>query len=415
MGTQPVAVTRRRWLPRVGVRRTRPRSRVVLPRSLELAVQERTVRWAGIATLIWRTLTMLVILLLSLGWTERYPALVGVAIVVSAANAGLLVVVWKQARPTLLQYPATFILDIAIALGLNLATSFLIKHDTLYAGYPWHDLFFPYVWATVALWTGVRGPITGLVLLVLAAGPLQWSMTSVNQYPFSANLPAIADRDSWALASFLLALGATYLFRRSAEALAIAGHQTAKAEVLRAMHDSAIQALDGIRLKATPSSRPPGQSLAEIHDFAQEQAEALRDAYRRQLAALEEAPTLSSGLGELAARFRRQGLQIELLTEELTAELPPPVISALLGATGEALTNVQKHSGTNRALVRATTWGDGTVIAIRYHGRGLTTNKPTPCLGLQNSIVARMQEAGGTAEVWSEPGRGTRITLRIPK
>jgi signal transduction histidine kinase len=415
MGAQPLAVTRGRCLPRVGLRRTRPRSRVVLPRSVELAVQERTVRWAGIAALIWRTLIMLVILLLSLGWTERYPGLIVAAIVVSIANAALLLFVWMQPRPTLLRHPVTVVLDVGLALALNLGTSFLIRHDTLYAGYPWHDLFFPYVWATVALWTGVRGVTTGLVLLVLAAGPLQWAMTTVNRYPFSANLPAIADRDSWALASFLLALAATSLFRRNAEAVALGSHQTAKAQVLRAMHDSAIQALEGIRLKATPSPRPPAELLAEIHDFAQEQAGELRDAYRRQLAVVEEVPTLANGLEELAASMRRQGFVIELLTDELTADPPPRVVTALLEATREALMNAHKHSGTNRVLVRGRTGEDRAVVVIRDHGRGFLTNKPTSGFGLRNSIIDRMEKAGGTAEIWTEPNRGVRITLQVPK
>jgi hypothetical protein len=168
----------------------------VLPRTVQRTVEERTVRGVGIAALIWRTLTMLVILLLSLGWTERYPGVIATALAVSAVNVGLLVVVWLRPRPVLLQHPATFLLDVGVAFGLNLATSALIRHDTLYAGYPWHDLFFPYLWGTVALWTGVRGLATGLVLLLLAAGPLQWAMTTVNHYPFAANLPAIANRDS---------------------------------------------------------------------------------------------------------------------------------------------------------------------------------------------------------------------------
>jgi hypothetical protein len=93
------------------------------------------------------------------------------------------------------------------------------------------------------------------------------------------------------------------------------------------MHDSAIQALEGVKLKTTPSSRSAVEVLAEIHDYAREQAEGLRDAYRTQLAVLEEMPGLNPGLHELTAAFRQQGLPIELLTHELTRE-PTPQVAA---------------------------------------------------------------------------------------
>src|SRR5690349_10312379 len=141
MGTPSLPVTRGRRLAAPVIGRRRPRPQTVLPRTVQRTVEVRTVRWVGIAALIWRTLTMLVILLLSLGWTERYPGVIATALAVSAANVGLLVVVWLRPRPVLLQHPATFLLDVGVAFGLNVGTSALIRHDTLYAGYPWHDLF----------------------------------------------------------------------------------------------------------------------------------------------------------------------------------------------------------------------------------------------------------------------------------
>ena len=58
--------------------------------------------------------------------------------------------------------------------------------------------------------------------------------------------------------------------------------------------------------------------------------------------------------------------------------------------------------------------GDAEVF-VRDRGRGFDPdNVAEDRLGVRNSIVARMERHGGSAEVRSTPGQGTEVRLRMP-
>jgi signal transduction histidine kinase len=91
----------------------------------------------------------------------------------------------------------------------------------------------------------------------------------------------------------------------------------------------------------------------------------------------------------------------------------------LADAAHEALTNVVKHAGVDRAVVRAATVDDGTRVTVRDHGQGfdpaaVQADATGARFGVRQSIKARMADAGGTAVVDSSPGRGTRVELWVP-
>jgi signal transduction histidine kinase len=53
-------------------------------------------------------------------------------------------------------------------------------------------------------------------------------------------------------------------------------------------------------------------------------------------------------------------------------------------------------------------------ITVRDHGVGFDVRQTGPGFGLRQSVIARLEEVDGTVSVWSEPGRGTRVTLWAP-
>jgi signal transduction histidine kinase len=87
---------------------------------------------------------------------------------------------------------------------------------------------------------------------------------------------------------------------------------------------------------------------------------------------------------------------------------------ALLGAVREALKNIIKHSGANRAVLTLAREGDGIRIGIRDHGKGFSQTEVTQGFGMKNSIIARLLDVGGSASIESEIGRGTKVTLWVP-
>jgi signal transduction histidine kinase/DNA-binding CsgD family transcriptional regulator len=120
--------------------------------------------------------------------------------------------------------------------------------------------------------------------------------------------------------------------------------------------------------------------------------------------------TLESDLGELA---RAAGVQLErALIGEEPQTLPNAVIDAACWITRAAMLNVVEHSGATRARIgwRVTT-GD-LVLAIVDDGSGFDPQR-APRGGL--SAMRRTAESlGGSLELGSTPGWGTRIDVRLP-
>lgn len=114
------------------------------------------------------------------------------------------------------------------------------------------------------------------------------------------------------------------------------------------------------------------------------------------------------GLLEVAETGR---LAVELSAPDVLP-LPAAVATALLGALREALNNVARHSGEQRASVIVTDEGGRVAVVIADRGRGFRPEVvPARRRGVANSIVDRLAAAGGRAVITSAPGEGTTVRL----
>ncbi|MCX6892355.1 MAG: triple tyrosine motif-containing protein [Verrucomicrobia bacterium] len=77
----------------------------------------------------------------------------------------------------------------------------------------------------------------------------------------------------------------------------------------------------------------------------------------------------------------------------------------------EALNNAAKHSCASEVRVRAQLGGSGVVLAIEDNGRGFSGGPAGN--GLAN-MRQRLERVGGSCEIRSDPGQGTRVTFRFP-
>ncbi|ANP50164.1 hypothetical protein AVL59_11555 [Streptomyces griseochromogenes] len=93
-----------------------------------------------------------------------------------------------------------------------------------------------------------------------------------------------------------------------------------------------------------------------------------------------------------------------------------PAADALRGSMGEALRNVARHAGVDRAEVSARRDGHRTVVTVRDRGVGFDSAVvPGHRHGLTRSVVARMHTVGGRATVASRPGEGTTVRMEWPR
>jgi signal transduction histidine kinase len=85
----------------------------------------------------------------------------------------------------------------------------------------------------------------------------------------------------------------------------------------------------------------------------------------------------------------------------------------LADAAREALTNVRKHARASQVVISChVTAGTGTVV-VADDGIGFDPASTARGTGLRESIVGRMERAGGSAEIESAVGAGTRVTLKV--
>ena len=123
----------------------------------------------------------------------------------------------------------------------------------------------------------------------------------------------------------------------------------------------------------------------------------------------------SDSLQAVRTRFERLGLDVSWHGAG-TVSLRADRLDAFLLALSECLENVRRHSGLSEAHVTITD-DEATVRAlVTDNGVGFEPAAvPAGKLGYRESIVGRIEEAGGTARVFSAQGSGTTVVLEMPR
>jgi signal transduction histidine kinase len=109
----------------------------------------------------------------------------------------------------------------------------------------------------------------------------------------------------------------------------------------------------------------------------------------------------------LTVRVTGSGTTVRHLTEDAAR--------ALVDATRACLENVLKHSGETVAGIDLSYSPTEVTVIIADEGAGFDADSiPADRLGLRHSVVERIRAVGGSVKVWSSPGAGTSIVLRVP-
>ncbi|MFC1920651.1 PAS domain S-box protein [Chloroflexota bacterium] len=137
-------------------------------------------------------------------------------------------------------------------------------------------------------------------------------------------------------------------------------------------------------------------------------------------------PSLIDDLGLIAAlrSFVKRGSEYdEIVTEfEVTGDerrLSPEVELLLFRVIQEALSNIWKHAGATRAHLAIRFTGDKVEVSISDNGTGFELSKTIDHLAQTGKLgLIGMQERarllGGTLDIESELGKGTRVTISLP-
>ncbi|MHA3684111.1 sensor histidine kinase [Leucobacter sp. HY1908] len=93
--------------------------------------------------------------------------------------------------------------------------------------------------------------------------------------------------------------------------------------------------------------------------------------------------------------------------------LSADVIIAIVGCVREAVNNATKHSGAEHVAVDVAAHEQELVIRVADNGLGFSRDF-VQTRGIVASIEQRARQQGCTANLWSSPGVGTTVTLRVP-
>lgn len=178
------------------------------------------------------------------------------------------------------------------------------------------------------------------------------------------------------------------------------------------IHDIVLNRLAAITLT------PPGEIDAELRARIQSELAQLvgQEWLHEPAEAVPNSGQPRSGLFAVIDVARADGLDVEVSgnLDSLT-RLDPATDRALSLAVHQCLGNVLKHSGTNRCQLSVSTVDDSLMVMVVDDGAGFDpTATSADRLGIRQSITGRIEEVGGWASIWSTPGEGTSVVLRVP-
>ncbi|MGE5590641.1 MAG: cache domain-containing protein [Bacillota bacterium] len=214
--------------------------------------------------------------------------------------------------------------------------------------------------------------------------------------------------------------------RLEARDLAIAEERNRMA---REIHDTLAQGFMGILLQLQAAEGEMGEDVPEVRrrlaraaDLARESLqEARRSVWNLRPRQLERA-SLPEALRQEAGGLGALGgaeLQFQAAGEERS--LPPDVEAALLRVAQEAFSNIRKHAQASQVELNLEYAQSEVRLRIADNGRGFDPAARRSRSGAPDhsgfgllSMRERVQTLGGTLEVDSRPGEGTRVCVRVP-
>ena len=124
----------------------------------------------------------------------------------------------------------------------------------------------------------------------------------------------------------------------------------------------------------------------------------------------------TSPLFKVIEESRQLGLEVEVSGElAAVSRFGVERATAVALATKQCLVNVARHAGTDRAEV--VVYGSDREVSVMVidTGKGFSEEETgSDRLGLRQSVRRRIENVGGTVQVWSTPGKGTSVMIRVP-
>jgi two-component system sensor histidine kinase UhpB len=208
--------------------------------------------------------------------------------------------------------------------------------------------------------------------------------------------------------------------RRESARRELAAQQALQRHVARELHDELGQDLTALalmldRIAAGAVDDLPARA-AEARDAALGAVDAVRVLARQLRPDVLDDLGLRPALANLCSRLAdRTGLAIDCRLEDLPEGLDEDLELVIYRVVQESLTNVLRHADARAASVRVASEGGDLVATVADDGRGMVVAGQDLRQGGMLQMHERAILVNGTLDVESAPGRGTRVSLRVPR
>lgn len=198
--------------------------------------------------------------------------------------------------------------------------------------------------------------------------------------------------------------------------------------IAREIHDGLAQVLGYVNTKtlavrkllSSGKHTEAEAQLAQLEEAAREMYAGVRQAILDLRISASPKRRFMPTLKEYLYKFSQQsGIKTELVVsdQEVYLRFAPAAEIQLIRIVQEALTNVRKHARASRAWVRFTVSDGNIQMTIEDNGQGFDPSHMArgdwPQFGLQ-TMKERAEATGGTFELESSPGQGTKVQVTIP-
>ncbi|MFC4560701.1 sensor histidine kinase [Nocardiopsis mangrovi] len=386
-------------------------------------------RLAALVRLLLQLRLMLTAISLLLLPGERLILPTAIGVVAFALLSGLAARYWERFVPYLVNHPLLITLDVTVASGI------------LAIDGPSGAIFLTTVLTSTicGVLFGLRGVIAVAAFQILCYALAVLSYAQVHESTSPADLVTfqvlvvhpllypIAGYVGLRVRAIFTELAAEQEARRQAERIAAASEE--RDRLARDMHDSVAKTLRGAAMAAQALplwlAKDPERAaataaqVADAADIAASEARAL-------IADLRDGSALvpfGRAVADITGRWSAEsGVGVETRVPEGDIRLLVTARHESIAILREALTNVERHADARSVVVTVQTEPGHCTLTITDDGKGFGSSPDTVRAaeaagnghyGLLG-MTERAERAGGSLHVESAPGRGTRLSVRVP-
>lgn len=195
--------------------------------------------------------------------------------------------------------------------------------------------------------------------------------------------------------------------------------------IARDLHDTLLQGMQGLiwRFQAAADRIPAGEPARNLLEQSLDRADKLLGESRDKVKDLRDAAHDASHLDQALAQEAEQLAQVRPVKFAVSVQGARRALHPIVREEGfligrEALTNAFQHAAANSIEAELSYSNAALLIRVRDDGAGISTavlaagEKPGHfgLLGMRE----RAKKLGATLDVWSKPGAGTEVELRVP-